>query len=123
MTISDLIRLRRWLMLAVAAVCVAGLLAACLPAPAVSPQPAAAATPTLRPTFTAVRPTATTAPATAAAAPPPTATPQATAPAAGQPTTEAQARKQVMASLAPQVRHWKGDPQARVTIIDFSDFQ
>jgi hypothetical protein len=31
--------------------------------------------------------------------------------------------QELMAYLLPQVRHFKGDPAAPVTIIEFSDFQ
>jgi hypothetical protein len=59
-------------------------------------------------------PTATSVPATPVAAAPP---------AAAQPTPDPEILKQVMASLIPEVRHFKGDPKAPVTIIEFSDFQ
>jgi len=102
----NLIHHRCRLLPAVAALCIAGLLAACLP-----PQPTTLpATATLRPTSTVTLP-------------PATATKPATAPAAGQPTIDAQTRKRIMDTLIPQVRHWKGDAGAPVTIIEFSDFQ
>lgn len=50
--------------------------------------------------------------------------PSAQAPAAAIPTTDpAAARQSLMAALIPKVRHFKGDPNAPVTIIEFADFQ
>lgn len=56
----------------------------------------------------------------AAASPTPTRALEATAP----PTTDpSQARQAFMNTLIAQTRHFRGDPQARVTMIEFSDFQ
>jgi len=42
---------------------------------------------------------------------------------AAQPTTDPVQRQQLMEFLLPQVRHFKGDVNAPVTLIEFSDFQ
>lgn len=42
---------------------------------------------------------------------------------APQPTMDPETRQQLMAYLLPQVRHFKGEAEAPVTIIEFSDFQ
>jgi len=42
---------------------------------------------------------------------------------APQPTVDPATRAQLMDFLMPQVRHFKGDPEAPVTLIEFSDFQ
>jgi len=50
--------------------------------------------------------------------------PAAPAPAASIPTPDTSAARQdLMATLVPKVRHFKGDPNAPVTIIEFADFQ
>ncbi len=50
--------------------------------------------------------------------------PAAVSPAAAIPTPDASAAQQdLMATLIPKVRHFKGDPNAPVTIIEFADFQ
>src|SRR3989337_1514537 len=40
-----------------------------------------------------------------------------------QPTMDPETRKQLMDYLLPQVKHFKGDANAPITIIEFSDFQ
>lgn len=47
----------------------------------------------------------------------------ATSPAAIPTTDQTAAQQSLMASLIPKVRHFKGDPNAPVTIIEFGDFQ
>jgi len=42
---------------------------------------------------------------------------------APQPTVDPETRKQLMDFLLPQVKHFKGDSNAPVTLIEFSDFQ
>ena len=42
---------------------------------------------------------------------------------APQPTVDPETRKQLMDFLLPQVKHYKGDANAPVTLIEFSDFQ
>ncbi|MSP14740.1 MAG: hypothetical protein EXR62_17500 [Chloroflexi bacterium] len=59
--------------------------------------------------------------APAAAAAPPTSVPAANSSAAT--ATVATARRAVIDKLIAQTRHFKGDPNAPVTILDFSDFQ
>jgi len=44
-------------------------------------------------------------------------------PAAPQPTVDDASRQEVMDFMVSQTRHFKGDPDAPVTIIEFSDFQ
>lgn len=46
-----------------------------------------------------------------------------TSPVAIPTTDQAAAQKNLMASVVAKVRHFKGDPNARVTIIEFGDFQ
>lgn len=46
-----------------------------------------------------------------------------TAPAGLQSTDQAVERQKLMESLIPNVRHFKGDPDSPVTIIEFADFQ
>ena len=56
-------------------------------------------------------------------------TPSGEAPAAVNPPSQASVTQQpanlqeVMDYLVPQIRHFRGDPEAAVTIIEFSDFQ
>jgi hypothetical protein len=42
---------------------------------------------------------------------------------APQPTVDPAARQQLMDFLVPQVKHFKGDANAPITLIEFSDFQ
>ena len=42
---------------------------------------------------------------------------------APQPTVDPAARQQIMDYLLPQVKHFKGDANAPITLIEFSDFQ
>ena len=42
---------------------------------------------------------------------------------AAQPTADPAQRQQLMEFLVPQVRHFKGDANAPVTLIEFGDFQ
>jgi hypothetical protein len=69
----------------------------------------------------------------------PTAAPQTAAPAAAKPTQAAAAQpqdqptakptvdpavyKKIAETLTAKVRHWEGDPNAAVTLLEFSDFQ
>lgn len=69
----------------------------------------------------------------------PTGAPQAAAPAAAKPPTQAAAAapaqptakptvdpavyKKIADTLTEKVRHWEGDPNAAVTLLEFSDFQ
>lgn len=58
-----------------------------------------------------------------AAAPTSTSTASATTPQTGAATQPPASLKEVMNILIPQVKHFKGDPNAPVTFIEFSDFQ
>jgi hypothetical protein len=49
--------------------------------------------------------------------------PDATAAATADPTQVAQSQEELMAFLIEQTKHFKGDENAPVTIIEFSDFQ
>lgn len=53
----------------------------------------------------------------------PAAAPAETAPATVSPEEQQAQREAVMAQLVSQTRHFQGDPDAPVTIIEFSDFQ
>lgn len=48
---------------------------------------------------------------------------QAVAQPAAKPTVDPLVTKQIADTLASKVRHWKGDPNATVTMLEFSDFQ
>ncbi len=59
----------------------------------------------------------------AAATSPAVAAPTAATTAPVQPTMSSEDRKKVMEALISQTRHFRGDPNAPVTVIEFSDFQ